>query len=144
MLASTIVPPHNDYRRGFFKNIKFYSDPRVCWVWKGSIHHTGYGIHFIKKRQLLAHRYSFEYFVGSIPPRYVVHHSCQTKGCVNPRHLRLISHSEHSRRHSTKSICKNGHPLEGDNIYYNKQGHKSCQVCRNHNRQMWRIRNESR
>jgi endogenous inhibitor of DNA gyrase (YacG/DUF329 family) len=62
-----------------------------CWLWPGAV--TRYGQINIardgKTKWILAHRASYEVFVGPIPKGMVVRHTCDTPACINPKHLRV-------------------------------------------------------
>src|SRR6516225_9047596 len=68
-----------------------YEDENGCWIWDGSLSH-GYGRACWNGEQGLAHRMSYEEFVGPIPPRMQVNHKCHVRACFNPRHLKLGTH----------------------------------------------------
>ena len=61
-----------------------------------------------------------------------VNHLCRNTSCANPAHLEEATprrNIQYAKEAQTR--CKNGHPLEGDNVYREpKRGHRSCMTCR--------------
>jgi hypothetical protein len=57
-----------------------------CWLWRGSIlsKDEPYGIITCCGTRYLAHRLSYEIFVGPIPDGLIVRHNCDTPSCVQP------------------------------------------------------------
>lgn len=77
---------------------KYIPEPNSgCWLWEGRCVGSGYGS--IAEggtfgRSLLAHRVSYELYIGPIPDGMCILHKCDTKLCVNPDHLRIGSSSD--------------------------------------------------
>jgi hypothetical protein len=63
-------------------------DASGCWMWKGAVQSRGYGLFSFKRRMILAHRASYEAFVGEIPEGMLIMHACDTPACCNPQHLK--------------------------------------------------------
>ena len=107
-----------------------------CWVWKGNINDTGYGKINIRRKPYLAHRISYEVFIGEIHEGLQINHTCQNRACINPDHLEVITIKERNRRgngiaaqHLRQTHCKRGHPLSGDNLLIHKSGSRECRAC---------------
>jgi hypothetical protein len=73
-----------------------------CRLWTSYVSSKNYGIITIDKKQRLAHRLSYEEFVGPLPKGAFVCHSCDNPLCINPEHLFLGSHSDNMKDMSLK------------------------------------------
>lgn len=106
-----------------------------CWVWTGYVNANGYGGIGAKwATSEDVHRITWMTFYGPIPAGYDVHHHCEVKRCCNPKHLRLLTHGEHSRIHRLgkppPTHCPSGHPYSGENVYLDRKGCQVCRICR--------------
>ena len=122
-----------------------------CWQWKGALDKSGYGHISIpgasrSNRKKLAHRVSYQTFVGPIPDGNPIDHLCQNRGCINPTHLEPVSQKLNNQRsitkghsivnvHHAKTHCPHGHAYDLLNTYFfkNKEGY-TLRMCRNCNR----------
>lgn len=77
---------------------------RGCWEWNARIRDDGYGSFWYQGNMELAHRVSYELFIGSIPEDLIVRHvACRRKECVNPYHL-----SVGTRAHNMQDAIRDG------------------------------------
>jgi hypothetical protein len=102
-------------------------DEAGCWRWQGSLNKHGYGRFTLAGRQVFAHRFAYETFVGPIPSELEIDHLCRVRDCVNPDHLELVTHKENGRR-TRRRFCKRGHDLA--DAYYKPSGGRACRQCR--------------
>ena len=71
----------------------------TCWLWKGVLSSGSYGTFKpTGSKSEGAHRISYKIFVGDIQKGLMVEHSCNNKHCVNPNHLKLVSHKDKKQR----------------------------------------------
>jgi hypothetical protein len=107
----------------------------TCWIWTGAKQSRGYG-NFQSK---LAHRVSYERYVGKIPDGLTLDHLCRNRLCVNPAHLEPVSQYKNNMRgespvakNKEKEYCINGHKLSGENIWIIKRSdgtRRKCRLC---------------
>ncbi|MGH2711375.1 MAG: HNH endonuclease signature motif containing protein [Actinomycetota bacterium] len=121
-----------------------------CWVWLAA-KVNGYGVIGAggkHGRNRLAHRLSYQWAVGPIPPGLELDHLCRNRACVNPVHLEPVTSAENKRRsplvgrspsvnkpggnngNGLKLVCAKGHPFDEANTYYRPGGGgRTCRAC---------------
>ena len=107
-----------------------------CWLWTGTIS-DGYGQFYVNGRRVRAHRYSYEQRRGPIPAGLQLDHLCRVRHCVNPDHLEVVTNRVNvlrgdgiTARQARQTMCRNGHPLAGDNLAVCSRGKRTCLTCR--------------
>lgn len=90
-----------------------------CWLWLDAIHHNGYGRFRVKGREILAHRASYEFYIGQIPQILEIDHLCRNRICVNPEHMELVTRRVNvlrgvgiSANNAKKAQCPRGHAYD--------------------------------
>lgn len=120
---------------------KFMGEPNSgCWLWMAYCNENGYGQFFYNGRQGLAHRASYELYVGPIPDGLTLDHLCRVRCCVNPQHLEPVAQSVNMERgeivlrrklqNLTVTHCPQGHPYGGKNLSVGVNGERSCKTCK--------------
>lgn len=83
-----------------------------CVEWTGCTDAKGYGVLGVNKKNIKAHRISYEMTNGKIPDGLVIRHKCDNKKCINPNHLETGTNSENI----------NDRELRGRGAKYEKHG----------------------
>lgn len=118
---------------------KIKVDNNGCWIWQGYCQPNGYGRIRMPDSAKLAHRVSYEIFIGEISAGLVIDHTCRIRQCVNPDHIRAVTQKENVRAanerighwQKDKSFCPRGHQLRFPNLVesYRIKGHRKCLAC---------------
>jgi hypothetical protein len=69
-----------------------------CWIWQRAMYRSGYGAMKFAGHMHNAHRGVYLKLRGPIPDDLVLDHLCRVRGCVNPDHMEIVTHSENCRR----------------------------------------------
>ena len=128
---------------------------KECWNWTAGLTYHGYGIFYTatwtSKRTVPAHRLSYAFCHGPVPPDIAIHHLCGNRKCVNPAHLQAVPRKQHSQkalakativaaqlnrsRSRSRACCIHGHPWTPENTYTRPDGSRICRECaREHDR----------
>ena len=124
----------------FWKKVEIPAYGSSCWVWKAARTPPGYALFGVGGANRYAHRVAFENLRGKIPPGKEIDHECRNRACVNPWHLRTVSHRENmlcgesnAAKNSRKTHCKWGHEFSEANTLKvklkNGQVGRKCREC---------------
>lgn len=73
-------------------------DLNGCWIWYWTFC-KGYASWSVDGNSVRVARWIYELLIGPIAEGYELHHTCFVKACVNPFHLKPMTHREHIREH---------------------------------------------
>lgn len=123
--------------------------PTECWQWIGGKHQNGYGVFYVKNKQILAHRWSYEHFKEPIPENLVIDHLCRNRACVNPEHMEIVTTRENAIRgigpsaiNAKRTKCTHGHEFTKENTYVNPSGTRECRTCKLNRQRIKRGKNK--
>jgi hypothetical protein len=93
-----------------------------CWEWTAARVHNGYGVfNLAGNRQQVAHKYSYRLHVGEVQDGLDIDHTCHNRACVNPDHLRAITHKQNQENRTGAQVnSKSG--VRG--VVWHEQGRK--------------------
>lgn len=138
----------------FLEYVHHESGSDCWWFTKGTTRPKipeDYRVFWLNRKQVQAHRFAYELWIGDIPEGLYVLHSCDTPPCVNPDHLRAGSVQDNvddkmergrwkGNGWQDKTHCPQGHEYTEDNVYL-YQNRRYCRACHhqyslNHSRNM--------
>ena len=123
---------------------KLEVDENGCWLWQGALTKQdrpgGGGYPRFKQGQktVLAHRLSYQEWVGPLVEGMEIDHSCNVRSCVNPDHLIQVTPRQNASRvvrpNSLKTHCPEGHQYTIDNTYIRENPRtggtfRTCREC---------------
>jgi hypothetical protein len=117
--------------------IEALPDAPGCWLWTACLLRDGYGLVGWRGKTRRAHRLVYELLVGPIE-KPTLDHTCRTRSCVNPEHLRPATNLENLMAAGSlsapaicaaKTHCPQGHPYDEDNTYHRLGGGRTCRTC---------------
>lgn len=116
----------------FWSKVEF---TETCWLWKNGTR-NGYGAFSPRHGQSrYAHRWAYEFCVGSIPEGLDLDHLCRVTRCVRPDHLEPVTRRINVLRGQTvvavnaaKTHCSKGHDYTPENTNVIR-GHRKCRTC---------------
>ena len=119
----------------FLLHTEITIDPNACWLWIGGRKKAGYGHFSVGNKKVIAHRWSYQHFIGSIPENYEVDHAvCNNPSCVRPDHLEAVTvRVNRDRRNARKTHCPRNHPYNETNTRLQKDSAgyltRVCRIC---------------
>jgi len=145
-LAGSLPRIFNNDERRFWSKVLLL--PNGCGEWRGTINDHGYGEFSFKGRNLKAHIWAYERYIGPVPPGMELDHICHTndpsctdgddcphRRCPLPYHLEPVTHAENMKRgrmgEHMKGLthCRKGHPFDEANTHVRADGTRVCRKC---------------
>lgn len=96
------------------------------------------GVHQKVAGRAWAHIAAYAVFVGPLDPTLEVDHTCGAQDCIEPTHLRQVSHAENCRTRDQSDTCRNGHARELDPA--TGRYPSRCRACNAEAQKRWRDR----
>lgn len=102
-----------------------------CWIFTGA-RTSGYGVLGTGSRGTgltLAHRATYDYFIGDVPRGLDLDHLCRVRECCNPWHLEPVTRSVNNLRIPPRTACRRGHPYDETTPIARGTGQHVCLPC---------------
>ncbi|MEV4657377.1 HNH endonuclease [Micromonospora sp. NPDC049301] len=96
------------------------------------------GVHQKLAGRAWAHIAAYVVFVGGYDPQLRVQHLCGAADCIEPTHLRQVSHADNCRSRAQQPRCRHGHEREIDPD--TGRYRRVCRLCNSAAQQRWRAR----
>lgn len=134
----------------FFAKCFPWEDFSECWRWIGSTTGSGYGQMQFEGRKQMAHRVSYQIFVGPIPEGMTIDHKCQRKLCVNFKHLHPMPMIDNCRLGglAQNTVCPKGHLFKGNNVIWIRDAKerisRMCRLCKQEKDRQYHCKNRER
>lgn len=117
----------------FYLNLEV--DDNECWIWQKQLSPEGYGRFRVEGEKVFAHIFSYNLFIGPVPDGLELDHTCRVRSCVNPDHLKSVTHRVNTLRgigptavNARKTHCNNNHKFTPENTRI-AQGKRHCRAC---------------
>lgn len=120
------IKPRINFEDRFWQKV---NKSEGCWEWTASLGSSGYGqvrVGGVDGMVAPAHRVAYELTHGTVPRGMDMDHTCHNRSCVNPAHLRAVSHKENMENlRGAHRDSKSG--VRG--VYATKHGSYKVYVC---------------